>query len=262
MNPDGQHNENHYTTASDLSLIANYAMSFEAIRNVVSKASYTLPATNKYDKERTYTNTNLLLHKSYSNYYYEKAIGTKTGFTTPAGNCLVATANNGDIELISVILGAGQNDRGLSERFLGTIQLFNFGFDNYTYRTIKSQNDVIKEIDIDNATRDTKHLNLLVDKEIYSLIDKVELNASFEPNKIELKENIKAPILEGDILGTVTYQIDGIDYTANLIAGNDVLESHFLLYISLFGIIVLIGLGYLYFNKNKSKKKNYRIKEF
>lgn len=258
MNPDGQHSENHYTTASDLSLIANYAMSFDAIRNVVCKDTYTLPATNKYDEERTYTNTNLLLHKSYSNYYYEKAIGTKTGFTTPAGNCLVATAKNDDLELISVILGASQNDRGLSERFLGTIQLFNFGFDNYTYRNIKNQNDVIKEIDIDNATKDTRHLNLLTDKDIPALIDKVDLNASFEP-KIELKENLKAPILKGDVLGTVTYQIDGIDYTANLIAGNDVLESHLLLYISLFGIVVFIGFGYLYIKKNKPKKKNYRL---
>ena len=266
MNPDGQHDENHYSTAYDLSLIANYAMNFEAFRNIVSKSSYILYPTNKYDEERYYSNTNLLLNKNYSKYYYEKAIGTKTGFTTPAGNCLVATAKDGDLELITVVLGAGQDDNGLSERFLGTISLFDFGFDNYTYRTIKNKNDIITEIDIDNATKETRKLNLLASEEIYSLIDKVESNASFEPN-ISLNENIQAPILQGDILGTATYQIDGVTYTTNLIAANDVFESHFFLYISLSGFLVLIVFGTLYIKKNNKKKnkrnkRNYRINQY
>ena len=124
---------------------------------------------------------------------------------------------------------------------------------------MKNQNDIIKEIDIDNATRDTRHLNVLVEKDINSLIDKVDLNASFEP-KVELKENLQAPILQGDILGTVTYEIEGVTYTANLIAGHDVFESHLLLYISLSGFIIFIGFGFLCFRKNKLKKKNYRMK--
>ena len=79
-NPSGIHNPNHYSTAYDLCLIANYAMKNEIFRQIVSTTTYTIPSTNK-SEERILTNTNRLLHefveKSTDNniYYYEFATG-------------------------------------------------------------------------------------------------------------------------------------------------------------------------------------------
>ena len=83
VNPNGVHNEDHYSTAYDLFLIAQEAMKNETFRKMVATPSYTLPATNKYSSaDRVLSNTNALIHVNNSNradnYYYEDAIGIKT----------------------------------------------------------------------------------------------------------------------------------------------------------------------------------------
>lgn len=84
VNANGIHHENHYTTAYDLALIGKYAMKNDQLRKLVSTVKYTLPTTEKYDKEdRIFTNSNRLINPSSSN-YYEYATGIKTGYTDPA----------------------------------------------------------------------------------------------------------------------------------------------------------------------------------
>lgn len=78
VNPNGVHDENHYSTAYDLALISRYAMQNETFRELVSTTSYKLPATNKYDREdRLFTTTNALLivnnNQRADNYYYKYA---------------------------------------------------------------------------------------------------------------------------------------------------------------------------------------------
>ena len=132
VNPNGIHNNNHYTTAYDLYLMADYALSFEhtnEFREFVSKTSYTLPATNMYPAEdRSFTTTNELIkinnNDRIDNYYYKNALGIKTGHTSQAGYCLVSSSNRDDLEFISVILDGGFDSKGLSERYTETIKLF------------------------------------------------------------------------------------------------------------------------------------------
>ncbi len=84
VNPNGIHHEEHYSTAYDLALIGRYAMKNELFRKFVSTPQYTLPATEKYDKEdRIFTTTNRLMNPSSSN-YYSYTTGIKTGYTDPA----------------------------------------------------------------------------------------------------------------------------------------------------------------------------------
>ncbi len=104
MNPSGIHDENHYSTAHDLSLIARYCMKNSTFRSIVSMPKCTVPATNKFEA-RTYANTNDILNPS-SKYHIADCIGIKTGFTTEAQNCLIAGFSKNNLELISVILGA------------------------------------------------------------------------------------------------------------------------------------------------------------
>ena len=51
VNPNGEQDESHYSTAYDLSLIAKYAMQNETFRKIVQTTSYQLPATDKYPKD-------------------------------------------------------------------------------------------------------------------------------------------------------------------------------------------------------------------
>ena len=68
VNPNGVHDDNHYTTAYDLSVIAKEAMKNDTFRQIVSTASYTLPSSNKYSRiDRTLITTNDLIKKQSKN---------------------------------------------------------------------------------------------------------------------------------------------------------------------------------------------------
>ena len=101
-NPSGIHDDSHYTTAYDLSLIAKYCMQNETFRNLVSMQTCTIPSTNK-STTRKYSNTNNLIDPS-SKFYLKECIGIKTGYTSEARNCLVSSCIKDNLELICVVL--------------------------------------------------------------------------------------------------------------------------------------------------------------
>lgn len=264
VNPNGAHDENHYSTAYDLALMARYAMKNETFRTLVSTTSYTLPTTNKYDREdRIFRTTNSLLHLDTSdradNYYYQYATGIKTGFTTPAGNCLIASANKNNLELITVVLGAGQTKDGLSQRYLDTLSLFDYGYSTYTLKQIINKGGIIQTLNIKNATRKTKKVEAVVANDVYALMKQADKDSTVLP-EIKLNDNLKAPIKKGDIIGSVTYTVEGIQYTEDLLANNDVKKSKFLLKLAILIIIVLILWMYAKNKKIKSKKQRLKNK--
>lgn len=269
VNPNGIHDDNHITTAYDLALMGQYAMKNSTLRNLAKKTRYTLPTTNKYDKEdRIFNTTNDLLRENNSsatdNYYYPNAIGIKTGYTSEAGSCIIAGAQKDNMEVIVVILGGQSTEDGLSQRYLDCINLFNYAFDNYSLKTLNEQNSILKQIGISGATKDTQNLNVIVKDEIAALIPNND-STNLEP-EITFIEKLEAPIATNSVIGKMTYVIDGVTYSSDLIAGNTVLASSFLpilLRVSL--IFVTLYLLYLVIkpsgkdNNNKtytSKKKN------
>lgn len=135
-NPSGIHNKDLYTTAHDLSILARHAMSIEKFREIVKTKSYTLNPTHLHvEDDRTFSSSNLLLDNTNTDYYYPYATGIKTGFTDPAGDCLVASAEKDGTELIAVCLHANTVDNGLRTKFIDCKTLFNFAFDNYIPQT-------------------------------------------------------------------------------------------------------------------------------
>lgn len=262
VNPNGVHDEDHYSTAYDLALISRYAMKNETFRTIVSTTSYKLPVTNKYDRDdRFFTTTNSLLivnnNNRADNYYYKYANGIKTGFTTPAGNCLIASANKGNLELITVILGSGQTDDGLSQRYIDTKTLFDYGYETYTLREVIKAGGVVQTTNISNATRDTKKLDAVVSKDIHVLIKQKDKNSALLP-EVKLNDNLKAPIKKGDIIGSVSYTVEGITYSEDLLANSDVKKSK--AFIRIIEILFILLLCWLYLKSRQKKIKNKRLK--
>lgn len=141
-NPSGIHDENLYSTAHDLSLIARYAMNIKTFRKIVNTTSYTLPSTSIYPEEdRVLSLSNYLMNSNYKDYYYEYATGIKTGYTSAAKDCLIASAKKDDIEFIIVVLGAGNINGSRKVKYLDCKTLFNFAFDNYTayYKNLQEE---------------------------------------------------------------------------------------------------------------------------
>lgn len=207
VNPHGLHNEDHYTTAYDMSLIVKEALKNKDFRKITNTATYTVPATN-LSEERKLTSTNMLLVDSASNNYrYTKAAGVKTGFTTPAQCCLVSTADDGNMQLLSVMLGApikeDENGNWVRRSFPETINLFEYGFENYSISTVMSTLYPIAEVGV-TQSESTRTVALAPTDEVRTLID-----ADYSADDIYLdirlnSSTVEAPIEAGDVLGSVT----------------------------------------------------------
>ena len=258
VNPSGIHDENHYSSAYDLSLIGNYAMKNDTFRKIVSKISCMLPTTDKYEQERTFETTNSLLIQG--EYYYPYAIGVKTGFTTPAGNCLVSASLKDGMEWFCVVLGAVQTDDGLSQRYSDTINLLDYANSNYTVSTIKNKNEMVSECTLPNSKQSLK---LLAANDVTTLIkaDAFDINIAVQ---ISLNDNLELPISAGQVVGKATYNIDNTSYTVDLIAGNDIVyDNVWELVLKVVMLVILLILIYILLfpprKKNDFEAKCFRI---
>ena len=247
----GLQDENHYTTAHDLSVIMQYCLKNEDFRRIAGSASCSIPATNKFGP-RSYTSTNQLL-VSGSPYYYSYVTVGKTGFTTEAGECLVSCAYKNDLELICVVLG-GSVVNGVPTRFSESKTLYEYGFNQFSLKNVANPGDIITEIEVSNATPDTKSLDLAFADSIYALVNNKDLETNYTP-EIQLNANISAPIAQGDVLGKAVYTIDGIEYESDIVATHNVEASKLLQFILQIGsiIIVLLITFEIFFSNNKKK---------
>lgn len=121
-NPHGLHHPEHVTTAQDLAILCQEAMKEPIFRQMVQKASFSRPHTNKQKAVQLAT-TNRLIKKGTS-YYYPHAVGIKTGYHRRAGHCLATQAEKDGRALISVTLQAPSRD----DRFSDTKKLFEAAF--------------------------------------------------------------------------------------------------------------------------------------
>jgi len=269
VNPSGIHDEEHVSTARDLAIMAMYAMKNDTFRSLVKETFYSLPATNKYDTtDRVFKTTNDLLrvnnYDRADNYYYKNAIGIKTGYTSAAKNCIVAGAERDGLEFIAVILGAEQTEEGLSERYLDCKTLFNYGFETYTEKKLYDKNSIYSEITISNGTKETKNLNLITESDLTVLIKQDDYDKELLPT-VELKENLKAPIMQGDVIGSLSYTVENITYKTNLLAGSNVEKSSILsILIKIVMIILILWIvakivSLTNHKKKRRRKGNYRI---
>lgn len=261
VNANGIHSEDHYSTAYDLALIGRYAMQNDIFREIVSTTKYTLPATNKYpEANRFFNTTNELLkvdnRDRVDNYYYSYCNGIKTGYTNAAKNCIVASATKDGIEYIVVILGADRTENGLSARYLDCKNLFNYAFEHYTTYTMNEENAVLKQIKISNGTISTKNLDVIIQDNITLLLKKDTLVSSITPI-VEINSDLTAPISKNSVIGTISYSVDGNEYTSNLLAGSDVTQSNaFTTFLTIASIIlVLYLLNKLLHSNNKNNKR-------
>lgn len=222
INPNGIHNENHYSTAYDLSLIGRYAMKFQDIMRIATVDQYTLPKTNKYNKEdRIFNATNGLITEN-GEYYYKYATGLKTGYTDKAGYCIVTTAKKNNVELLEVVLGSNYID----DRYTDCTKLFDYGFENYSYKNLVTENSVIDTIEVNGATKETKSLNVLAKSNIDILLKNNTDIYNLEP-KISMNSNLSSPISKDAVIGKISYEINGETYSTDLIAEHSVESSNF-----------------------------------
>ena len=236
LNANGMHDDNHYTTATDLAKIALYCLENETFVKIIQTETYTMPATDQYPyTDRTLKNTCALIGND-GKYYYQYAIGGKTGYTSQAGNCLVCFAKKDETYLVCVLLNANSS----AERFSDATTLLEYGYNNFSNQTIVSKGTIIENIEISNATKETRNLNLITEENISDYLEN-DFSLDNLTYEITLDENISAPVYSGTKLGEITYTLNDKTYTINLVAESTVYSAqNYGGYVLTIGLILLI----------------------
>ena len=255
VNPNGIHEDSHYSSAYDLYLIADYAMKNEFFRTLVATTEYTLPATEKYPNEdRVLETTNELLNENSKKYFYKNAIGIKTGYTSKAGNCLIGGASRDGLEFIAVVLNGGTTNEGLNSRYVDSKKLFEYAYDNFTLTKIIEKGSVVQTLEIENGTKESKHLDLVIDETITVVNNKsIDMNSVIP--EITLREVLEAPIAAGETIGTIKYKVDDIEYSAKLLAKTSVEKVDYSIYLIIAAVFLLFIASTMLKSSKKKKRK-------
>ena len=216
VNANGLFDENHYTTAYDMALIAQELLKNETYRSMMSNTYYLIPPTNKQPEERPLHGQHQMLNEN-SLYYYEPAEGGKTGYTVEAQNTLVTYAKQGDTELIAVVLKCNG-----AQHYVDTKTLFEYGFANYQTVKAFSAADLTQNVAITETYKDkTTTLDTIAVAPASDVYVTIPKNAAIEniTKAVDCPESASVPVAVGDKLGTVVLSLNGealatVDLTA------------------------------------------------
>ena len=148
-NPSGLHDDNHYTTARDMSKIT-----LAALKNA-NFVKYSTTTEYEY-KGYTLPHTNLMLHPGYVTYYYEYAQGIKTGSTEQAEYNVIVKASKDGYNYLAIVMKSPQqkikNQSYLTKcSFVDAKSLFEWAFDSLKYTTIVAKDEVIGEVSVEKT---------------------------------------------------------------------------------------------------------------
>ena len=211
-NPDGLHDENHYTTARDISIITKEALKSETFRTICATAVHELPETNRSAARMVYTTNYFLSTIITPRYYWEKVSGVKTGFTTPAGRCLVALVEQDGYSYLSVVLGAetpfDQDGSPVYGSFTESRKLLEYGLDNFTFAAVLSHLNPIAQVPVSSGA--VSSVVVAPVEDVNALLPK-----NFDPSKIRIDctlnsgDSLTAPLKADEVVGRATVTYDG-----------------------------------------------------
>ncbi len=231
VNPHGLNDSNHYSTARDLAKMVSYATTLPYFSSIVSQTSYTLPATNIVDEERTVVSTNKMLSQSDENsaYYYMYANGIKTGSHNEAGYCIAASATYEGYTYVCICLGSPMIDsNGETIDYHGEMvdaaTLFRWAFLNLSMKNVAEAGDLLADIELEYAWNQDK-LQLVAAENVSAILPS-DVSTSSILTEVDIPEKVQAPIKKGEVIGTATFTYAGDKIaTVNLVAAESVERS-------------------------------------
>ena len=277
VNPHGLDESEHYTTARDLYLITDWAMSVPGFSDIVSLSSYTLHETNIHSERDIYTT--IQLQSEYSGYYTRYIKGIKTGTTDDGGRCLVTRGESGGMTFTSIIMGCPMEidtriwEEGQSA-FTNTRLALDWCFDHTAVTEIVKRGTPVSETTLKYA----KHKDYLMLYASESVSTILQTNTGEDPVIIyetEIPESVDAPIASGQVIGTAKVFSDGMYIgDIDLIALEDIEKSYFIYYmdvinriltsrtaIVVYGVFLVLASVYCYYMLVVVKRKENEMRK-
>jgi len=220
VNPTGNHDENQYTTASDMLKIYSEIYKIKPLINILNSKNITILPTNLSPKRTFWTGNHLISRYIETKYIYPSAIGGKTSASSAGGYSIATHGKRGGIELIAIVFSS-ELDAGVDYSFVDAKSMFEYGYNNYTLKNIVKQDELICETKVKSALN-SEHLLLYAGSSLKSLIMRDDNTQSVQKN-VNISSSITPPIKKGDVIGSVDYTYQGkLIGNIELIAGSDV----------------------------------------
>ncbi|UNC92524.1 D-alanyl-D-alanine carboxypeptidase family protein [Candidatus Contubernalis alkaliaceticus] len=184
----GLHVEGHHSTAYDIMLMSRALLEYPQVHEWFTIWMDEEFLKGKISEEGVFlSNTNRMVR------YYSGCDGLKTGYTSPAGHCVSATAQRDNTRFISIIMNAPDS----KTRFAEAQTLLDYAFANYKTVHIAEKNDVMAKVQLEKGT-DT-HVNLVLAEKVGILLKKTD-EQDFK-TEIKITHSLEAPIEIGEKLG-------------------------------------------------------------
>ena len=244
-NANGLFDENHYTTAHDMALIAKELLQNEQYRSMMSETAYEIPPTNLQSETRYLHGQHQMLNSN-SIYYYKDAIGGKTGYTVEAGNTLVTYAKRDGLTLIAVVMKCNG-----AEHYVDTAALFDYGFSQYESVKIAAIGDYTSTVPVsekyNKKSIDLGTVTIAPKEDVYYTLPK-GTGVSAVTVQAEIPEGIEGAVKQGQPIGALKLSYNGKTQSVDLVAQNAVnaltdAQKAELDTFSLSGILKRIGIG-------------------
>lgn len=215
VNPHGLDDNEHYSSARDMSIMARELLKHKEILNYTSK--YEDYFKKKDGSSIWLVNTNKLVK------FYEGMDGLKTGYTSSAGYCLTATASRNNIRFVSVVMG----EESIENRSEDTLKLLNYGFNTIKKEIIMKKDNYIdvKNINLGNKNK----VKIYLKNDVVKVYD---INASKTDFKFKInynKNSFKLPLKKNSIVGNIEISLDdGSKFNEDLIVKDNVSKISFI----------------------------------
>ena len=225
--PNGLSNNNQ-TTAYEMFLITQEAISHDYFLVVCNIADVTIPATNMHD-EREYHNSNSLISPQSvyggNRYLYMGAAGVKTGYTRAAGYCLISTAEREGLHFLAVVMGCdGWLNAHIEDyrNFEDTIKLYDWGFSDFSYRNVVDTQTPVYELDVELAENGAKAVLYPAEK-IRLLLPRDTTDDDVKLDYNIFQTELRAPVKAGEVMGEAVVSVNGEVYgTVSLVTREEV----------------------------------------
>lgn len=191
-NPHGLDDENHYSSAHDMAMIAKELVKHDKVLEYTS--IYEDYLRENTDRKIWLVNTNKLVR------FYDGVDGLKTGYTASAGYCLTATAKKNNSRFIAVAMGEPDS----KTRNVEISEMFDYAFARYEVETLLNADSVIGTKEVEKGKE--KYVDLVPLEQVSFLNKKGtnKKNASYEV----IVDDLKAPLKIGDTVGKLIVKED------------------------------------------------------
>ena len=229
VNPHGLHDNDHYTTAQDMYLIAKYAIQLPGFMDMCTKTSYELKPSNKRDTEYIFTTNKMMVQSSSPDVYYKYVRGIKTGTTDEAGRCCVSTATKDGYTYLLVVMNAPMYDSNGEKHaqnmaFVDSKKLYEWAFSNFEVKELINAEKPVTEVPL-KLNWDRDFLYLRAESAFTALVPKSTSDGDII-QRLNIPKYVNAPVKKGDVIGTVELMVMGDKVgSVNLLADDDASRS-------------------------------------